>query len=53
MKWIYFYPELYRNSELNINSFYSNYVTTYIDKDVSDIIEVKNKNKIIFILNSS
>lgn len=38
-----FYPELYRNSELNINSFYSNYVTTYIDKDVSDIIEVKNK----------
>lgn len=38
-----FYPELYRNSELNINSFYSNYVSTYIDKDVSDIIEVKNK----------
>ncbi len=38
-----FYPELYRNPDLNVNSFYSNYVSTYIDKDVTDIIEVKNK----------
>lgn len=38
-----FYPELYRNPNLNVNSFYSNYVSTYIDKDVSDAIEVKNK----------
>ena len=38
-----FYPELYRNPNLNVNSFYSNYISTYIDKDVSDIIDVKNK----------
>ncbi len=38
-----FYPELYRNPNLNVNTFYSNYVSTYIDKDVSDIIDVKNK----------
>ncbi|MDE5540055.1 MAG: DUF4143 domain-containing protein, partial [Bacilli bacterium] len=38
-----FYPELYRNPNLNVNSFYSNYVATYIDRDVSDVIELKNK----------
>lgn len=38
-----FYPELYRNPKLNVNTFYSNYVSTYIDKDVTDIVEVKNK----------
>lgn len=38
-----FYPELYRNPNLNVNSFYSNYVTTYIERDVSNVIELKNK----------
>lgn len=38
-----FYPELYRNPDLNVSTFYSNYVSTYIDKDVTDIIDVKNK----------
>ena len=38
-----FYPELYRNPKLNVNTFYSNYVSSYIDRDVTDIIEVKNK----------
>ena len=38
-----FYPELYRNPDLNVSTFYSNYVSTYIDKDVTDIMDVKNK----------
>lgn len=38
-----FYPELYRNPKLDKDSFYSNYVATYIDRDVSEIIEVKNR----------
>ena len=38
-----FYPELYRNPELDKDSFYSNYVATYIDRDVSELIDVKNK----------
>ncbi len=38
-----FYPELYRNPDLNVSTFYSNYVSTYIDKDLTDIIDVKNK----------
>lgn len=38
-----FYPELYRNTNLNVNTFYSNYVATYIDRDVSELVNVKNK----------
>ena len=38
-----FYPELYRNPSLDINMFYSNYVSTYIDRDVTDIVNVKSK----------
>lgn len=38
-----FYPELYRNPDLDKDSFYSNYVATYIDRDVSELIDVKNK----------
>lgn len=38
-----FYPELYRNPDLDKDSFYSNYVSTYIDRDVSELIDVKNK----------
>ncbi len=38
-----FYPELYRNSKLDKDTFYANYVATYIDRDVSEIIDVKNK----------
>lgn len=38
-----FYPELYRNPELEKDLFYSNYVSTYIDRDVSEVVEIKNK----------
>lgn len=38
-----FYPELYCNSKLDKDTFYANYVATYIDRDVSEIIDVKNK----------
>lgn len=38
-----FYPELYRNNNLNVNTFYSNYVATYVDRDVSELVNVKNK----------
>jgi len=38
-----FYPEIYRNQNINKDTFYSNYVSTYIDRDVSEVIDVKNK----------
>ena len=38
-----FYPELYSNSRLNLQKFYSDYVETYIERDVSDLVNVKDK----------
>lgn len=38
-----FYPELYDNPSLDIDSFYSDYVTTYIERDVSQIINLNDK----------
>lgn len=40
-----FYPELYDNKELSASSFYSDYVATYLERDVSDFINLKDKQK--------
>lgn len=40
-----FYPEIYENNKLKINRFYSDYLQTYLDRDVSQIINVKDKLK--------
>jgi len=38
-----FYPELYKDKESDTSEYYENYVTTYIDRDVSELINVKDK----------
>lgn len=38
-----FYPELYSNTRLNVQKFYSDYVETYIERDVSEMVNVKDK----------
>lgn len=40
-----FYPELYSNPHLTSEMFYARYIATYIDRDIDEILEVKNKNK--------
>ena len=40
-----FYPELYDNPNIKSDMFYSNYVQTYIERDVQQIIKVGNKLK--------
>ena len=40
-----FYPELYDNPNLNTDQFYADYVETYLNRDVSQIIQLKNKLK--------
>ena len=40
-----FYPELYDNENLDSNHYYSDYIDTYINKDVSQIINLKDKLK--------
>lgn len=38
-----FYPELYSNKNLTYEMFYSDYVETYLERDVSEIINIKDK----------
>ncbi len=38
-----FYPELYSNNGLKVQKFYSDYVETYIERDVSEMLNVKDK----------
>ncbi len=40
-----FYPELHKNISLNPTQFYSMYVETYINRDVSEFLNIKNKLK--------
>lgn len=40
-----FYPELYSNPNLTSEMFYARYVATYIDRDIDELLEVRNKNK--------
>lgn len=39
------YPELYEKPEMRTSKFYSDYVDTYIERDVSEIITLKDKLK--------
>ena len=38
-----YYPELFKNPSIDPNRYYSYYVSTYIDRDVTEIINVKDK----------
>lgn len=38
-----FYPELYNNPALSSQEFYENYIRTYIERDVADLIDPSNK----------
>ncbi|MBP5445678.1 MAG: ATP-binding protein [Acholeplasmatales bacterium] len=42
-----FYPELYDNPSLKASVFYADYVETYIERDVTDFITLKDKQKFI------
>ena len=39
------YPELYANKELDTEFFYSTYLSTYIERDVSKRINIRDKLK--------
>lgn len=39
------YPELYKEDNKEIDDYYENYINTYIDRDVSELIHVKDKMK--------
>lgn len=42
-----FYPELYDNPDLDSSIFYSDYIESYITKDVAEVLQVKDKTKFL------
>lgn len=38
-----FYPQLYKDKEMDTHLFYANYINTYLDRDVSELIHLKDK----------
>ena len=46
------YPELNSNSSLNREVFYQSYIRTYIERDVRDLIKIKDETKFIKFLGS-
>lgn len=40
------YPEIYKEN-ISVEHFYSNYIRTYIERDIRELINVKNENKFI------
>ncbi len=46
------YPELYRNKNMDIGIFYSSYVQTYLEKDIRDVLKIKDELKFLRFLSS-
>ncbi len=42
-----FFPGLYDDKDLNTSLFYSSYLTTYLEKDLKDLIDIKDEYKFI------
>ncbi len=46
------FPELYRNKEISISIFYSSYVQTYLEKDIRDVLKIRDEVKFMRFLSS-
>ena len=45
------YPDLYGN-KIPVENYYSNYIRTYIERDIREIVNIKNENKFIKFISS-
>ncbi len=46
------YPELYKNDKINIETFFSSYLRTYIERDVRKIINIQDEPKFLKFISS-
>lgn len=46
------YPEIYNNDNIDIEQYYSTYVRTYIERDIREIINIKDENKFMMFISS-
>lgn len=46
------YPEIYKQNKEEVETFYETYIRTYIERDIRELINVKDENKFIkFVMN--
>lgn len=46
------YPEVYNNKNIPFENYYSSYVRTYIERDIRQIINIKDENKFVKFISS-
>lgn len=46
------YPELYRNQNINIETYFSSYIKTYIERDVRKVINIQDEPKFLKFISS-
>lgn len=46
------YPELYKNKNISVESFYSSYIRTYIERDVRKIVNIQDEPKFMKFISS-
>ena len=46
------YPELYKNEKINIETFFSSYLRTYIERDIRKIINIQDEPKFLKFISS-
>ena len=46
------YPEVYNDTNIPVEHYYSSYIRTYIERDIREIINVKDENKFVKFLSS-
>lgn len=46
------YPDVYYGNKIPVENYYSNYIRTYIERDIRDLINVRNENKFVKFISS-
>lgn len=46
------YPDVHYGNKIPVESYYSNYIRTYIERDVRELVNIKNENKFIKFISS-
>lgn len=46
------YPDVHYGNKIPVESYYSNYIRTYIERDIRDLINIKNENKFVKFISS-
>ena len=46
------YPDVHYGNKIPVENYYSNYIRTYIERDIRDLINVKNENKFVKFISS-